>query len=43
VILGLFALGQPVQTLIGAAVVALGVPVSFLVLRRATTHSGPQV
>ena len=40
VILGLFALGQPVQTLIGAAVVALGVPVSFLVLRRTTSDSG---
>jgi APA family basic amino acid/polyamine antiporter len=30
----LFVLGQPKQTLIGAAVVALGVPVSYLVLPR---------
>jgi APA family basic amino acid/polyamine antiporter len=39
VILGLFAMGQPTQTLIGAGVVALGVPVSYLVLRptRATS------
>jgi APA family basic amino acid/polyamine antiporter len=35
VILGLFAMGQPMQTLIGAGVVALGVPVSYLVLRPA--------
>ena len=33
IILGLFAMGQPTQTLIGAGVVALGVPVSYLVLR----------
>ena len=37
VILGLFAMGQPMQTLIGAAVVALGVPVSYLVLRPGDT------
>lgn len=36
IILGLFAMGQPMQTLIGAAVVALGVPVSYLLLRPAT-------
>jgi APA family basic amino acid/polyamine antiporter len=34
VIVFLFAAGQPRQTLVGAAVVALGIPVSFLVLRR---------
>ena len=33
IILGLFAMGQPMQTLIGAGVVALGVPVSYLALR----------
>ena len=41
VILGLFAFGQPMQTLIGAAVVALGVPVSFLVLPR-MSRTGPE-
>ncbi|MGH9310957.1 MAG: amino acid permease [Vicinamibacterales bacterium] len=35
-VLALFVIGQPVQTLLGAAVAALGVPVSFLVLRRPT-------
>ena len=34
VIVFLFAAGQPRQTLVGAAVVALGIPVSFMVLRR---------
>ncbi len=33
-VLALFAAGQPMQTLLGAAVAALGVPVSFLVLKR---------
>ena len=32
-VLTLFVVGQPVQTLLGAAVAALGLPVSFLVLR----------
>lgn len=34
VMIALFALGRPVQTLIGAAVVALGIPVSWFVVRR---------
>jgi APA family basic amino acid/polyamine antiporter len=34
VMIGLFAMGRPVQTLIGATVAALGWPVSFLVLKR---------
>jgi basic amino acid/polyamine antiporter, APA family len=33
-VLGLFVVGQPRQTLLGAAVVALGIPVSQLVLSR---------
>lgn len=33
VMVALFAMGRPVQTLIGAAVVALGIPVSWLVIR----------
>lgn len=35
VMIALFALGRPLQTLIGAAVAALGVPASFFVLKRA--------
>ena len=31
---GLFAVGRPVQTLIGAAVVVLGIPVSWVVVKR---------
>jgi APA family basic amino acid/polyamine antiporter len=38
-VLGLFLAGQPRQTLMGAAVVALGVPVSWLVLPRARQGS----
>jgi APA family basic amino acid/polyamine antiporter len=34
VMIVLFALGRPVQTLIGATVVALGIPVSWFVVRR---------
>ena len=34
VMVGLFAVGRPVQTLIGAAVVALGIPASWLVIKR---------
>lgn len=34
VMIVLFALGRPTQTLIGAAVVALGIPVSWFVVRR---------
>jgi hypothetical protein len=37
-VLVLFALGQPRQTLLGALVVVLGVPVSWLVVPR---RSGP--
>jgi len=37
VLLILFVVGQTRQTLLGAAVVALGVPVSFVVMRRAVT------
>jgi basic amino acid/polyamine antiporter, APA family len=33
-ILALFVVGQPRQTLLGAAVIALGIPVSWLVVRR---------
>jgi hypothetical protein len=33
-ILGLFVTGQPRQTLLGAAVVALGIPVSWIVASR---------
>jgi APA family basic amino acid/polyamine antiporter len=33
VVLGLFIVGQPAQALLGAAVAALGIPASFLVLR----------
>jgi hypothetical protein len=33
-VLVLFAVGQPAQTLLGAAIAAAGVPVSFLVVRR---------
>ena len=33
-VLALFVMGQPRQTLLGAVVVALGVPVSFAVIRR---------
>jgi hypothetical protein len=33
VMMVLFAAGQPVQTSIGAAVTALGIPVSWLVVR----------
>jgi APA family basic amino acid/polyamine antiporter len=41
VLIALFVIGQPRQTLLGAAVVALGVPASWLVIRRraATTTS----
>ncbi|MEO8623183.1 MAG: amino acid permease [bacterium] len=38
----LFALGRPVQTLIGAAVIALGIPMSFVLIkptRRVATNS----
>jgi APA family basic amino acid/polyamine antiporter len=38
-VLGLFLAGQPRQTLMGAAVVALGVPVSWLVLPRGRRNS----
>jgi APA family basic amino acid/polyamine antiporter len=31
---GMFAVGRPVQTLIGAIVVALGIPVSWIVIKR---------
>jgi APA family basic amino acid/polyamine antiporter len=34
VMVGLFAVGRPMQTLIGAAVIALGIPVSFVVIKR---------
>jgi basic amino acid/polyamine antiporter, APA family len=34
VMVGLFAVGRPVQTLVGAGVVALGIPVSRLVIKR---------
>jgi basic amino acid/polyamine antiporter, APA family len=37
-VLGLFLAGQPRQTLLGAAVVALGVPVSWFVLPRVLKH-----
>ncbi|MQA31263.1 MAG: amino acid permease, partial [Luteitalea sp.] len=33
-VLALFMIGQPIQTLLGAAVAAIGVPISFLVLPR---------
>ena len=33
-VLALFVMGQPRQTMIGAVVLALGVPVSFAVIRR---------
>jgi hypothetical protein len=36
VIVGLFAMGRPLSTLAGAAVVALGIPVSYVVLKRPT-------
>jgi APA family basic amino acid/polyamine antiporter len=36
VIVGLFATGRPMSTLAGAAVVALGIPVSYVVLKRPT-------
>ena len=34
VMVGLFAVGRPMQTLIGAAVIALGIPVSLVVIKR---------
>jgi APA family basic amino acid/polyamine antiporter len=34
VMVALFAIGRPIQTLVGAAVVALGIPVSWVVIRR---------
>jgi amino acid transporter len=34
VIVALFTMGRPVPTLIGAVVIALGIPVSFLVVKR---------
>jgi len=34
VIVGLFAMGRPLSTLAGAAVIALGIPVSYVVLKR---------
>jgi APA family basic amino acid/polyamine antiporter len=34
VIVGLFTMGRPVPTLVGAAVIAFGIPVSFLVVKR---------
>ncbi|MFN8579914.1 MAG: amino acid permease [Gemmatimonadaceae bacterium] len=37
----LFAVGRPVQTLIGAGVVSLGIPVSWVVLKRARTTVAP--
>lgn len=37
VMIVLFAVGRPVQTLIGAGVVALGIPVSWFVVKRPTT------
>jgi len=36
VIVGLFAMGRPLSTLAGAAVVAAGIPISYLVLKRPT-------
>ena len=39
VMIVLFAVGRPVQTLIGTAVVALGVPVSWLVIKRPNRSS----
>jgi basic amino acid/polyamine antiporter, APA family len=35
-VLALFVIGQPTQTLLGAAVAAAGVPISFLVIARGT-------
>lgn len=39
VMVGLFAVGRPMQTLVGAAVVALGIPVSWIVIRRPRPES----
>jgi APA family basic amino acid/polyamine antiporter len=39
VMIALFSVGRPVQTLIGATVVALGIPVSRLVVRRPQGHT----
>jgi APA family basic amino acid/polyamine antiporter len=36
----LFAVARPVQTLIGAVVIALGIPVSWLVVKRPKRHDG---
>jgi APA family basic amino acid/polyamine antiporter len=39
----LFAVGRPVQTLIGGIVIALGVPASWLVIRRVSSQQRPAV
>ena len=36
VIVGLFAMGRPLSTLAGAAVAAVGIPISYLVIKRRT-------
>ena len=39
-VLALFVMGQPAQTLLGAAVAAAGVPISFLVIARGSGRTG---
>src|SRR5687768_18574357 len=41
VMVALFAVGRPLQTLIGAVVVSLGIPVSWVVVRRGRSQESP--